>query len=63
MDSVADRSLRGSAVASGGVVFISYPLLNEAKSIYGVVESEFAVEQADEAAGRLRRPQLIGSVR
>ena len=27
MDSEADRSLRGSAVASGGIVFISYPLL------------------------------------
>ena len=48
MDSVADRSLRGSAVASGGIVFISYPPLERSKVHLGVVASESAVEQRAE---------------
>jgi hypothetical protein len=45
MDSEADRSLRGSAVTSGGIVFISYPPLERSKVHLGGVASESAVEQ------------------
>ena len=48
MDSEADRFLRSSAVSSGGIVFISYPLLERSKVHLGVVASESAVEQRAE---------------
>ena len=48
MDSEADRFLRSSAVSSGGIVFISYLLLNEPKCIWVWSRPQSAVEQRAE---------------
>jgi hypothetical protein len=63
MDSEADRFLKSSAVASGGIVFISYPPLERSKVHLGVVASESALEQPaepDEARATLWVLQLAG---
>ena len=65
MDSEAGRSLRGSAVASGGIVFISYPLLNEPKCIWVWQRPQSEVEQRaepDEARATLWVARLAGII-